>query len=175
MQIVSDQRRSLVYFDETNNHFIKIFKPKFINKLKYFFRLRKYPGDNFFYIAKELQKLGVKTVEIVNFSHYKVVNKNIDGISLNKYLESNSNSNSNNEQILQKYVHLIFTLLKNNIYSGDLSYDNFFVKDNEIIVIDLEDYRKVKFLARTSKEAIRRMYGKIPEEIITSIVKKLND
>lgn len=171
MQIVSDQRRSLVYFDETNNHFIKIFKPKFINKLKYFFRLRKYPGDNFFYIAKELQKLEIKTVEIVNFSHYKVVTKNIDGISLSKYLESNSN----NEQILQKYVHLISTLLKNNIYSGDLSYDNFFVKDNEIIVIDLEDYRKVKFLARTSKEAIRRMYGKIPEEIITSIVKKLND
>lgn len=171
MQIVSDQRRSLVYFDETNNHFIKIFKPKFINKLKYFFRLRKYPGDNFFYIAEELQKLGIKTVEIVNFSHYKVVTKNIAGISLNKYLESNSN----NEQILQKYVHLISTLLKNNIYSGDLSYDNFFVKDNEIIVIDLEDYRKVNFLARTSKEAIRRMYGKIPEEIINLIIKKLND
>lgn len=170
MKIVSNQKRSLVYFDENNSSFIKIFKPKFINKLKYFFRLRKYPGDNFFYISKELQNLGIKTVEIIDFSHYKVITKKIAGISLDIYLQKNSN-----KEIIQKYIYLVTTLLKNNIYSGDLSYDNFFVKDNEIVVIDLEDYRKVKFFKRSPEEALRRLHGKIPEIVIKQIEEKLNN
>lgn len=70
---------------------------------------------------------------------------------------------------------MVTKLLKNNIYSGDLSFDNFFVKNNEIIVIDLEDYRKVKFFKRDRKEAIRRLYGKINEDIIEKIENNLKN
>lgn len=165
MKVISDQRRSLVYFNEKEDTFIKIFKPKLSNKLKYFFRFRKYPGDNFFYISKELKKLGIKTVEIISYSHYKIITKNIHGTPLNIYLEKNKY----NDKIIQDYISIVTTLLKNNIYSGDLSFDNFFVKNDEIIVIDLEDYRKVYFFKRDMKEAIRRMHGKISEEIIKKI------
>lgn len=136
MKIISEQKRSLVYFNEEEDTFIKIFKPKFLNRLKYLFRFRKYPGDNFFYISKELKKLEIKTVEILSYSHYKVITKNIHGTPLNIYLEKNR--------------------------------DN-----NEIIVIDLEDYRKVKFFKRDRKEAIRRLHGKINEEIIEKIENNL--
>lgn len=138
MKIISEQKRSLVYFNEEENTFIKIFKPKFLNRLKYLFRFRKYPGDNFFYISKELKKLEIKTVEILSYSHYKVITKNIHGTPLNIYLEKNR--------------------------------DN-----NEIIVIDLEDYRKVKFFKRDRKEAIRRLYGKINEDIIEKIENNLKN
>lgn len=169
MKIISEQKRSLVYFNEEEDTFIKIFKPKFLNRLKYLFRFRKYPGDNFFYISKELKKLEIKTVEILSYSHYKVITKNIHGVPLNIYLEKNRDNN----EIIQKYIYLVTKLLKNNIYSGDLSFDNFFVKNNEIIVIDLEDYRKVKFFKRDRKEAIRRLHGKINEEIIEKIKNNL--
>lgn len=169
MKIISEQKRSLVYFNEEEDTFIKIFKPKFLNILKYLFRFRKYPGNNFFYISKELKKLEIKTLEILSYSHYKVITKNIHGVPLNIYLEKNRDNN----EIIQKYISLVTKLLKNNIYSGDLSFDNFFVKNDEIIVIDLEDYRKVKFFKRDRKEAIRRLYGKINEDIIEKIENNL--
>ena len=171
MKIISEQKRSLVYFNEEEDTFIKIFKPKFLNRLKYLFRFRKYPGDNFFYISKELKKLEIKTVEILSYSHYKVITKNIHGTPLNIFLEKNRDNN----EIIQKYIYLVTKLLKNNIYSGDLSFDNFFIKNNEIIVIDLEDYRKVNFFKRDRKEAIRRLHGKINEEIIEKIENNLKN
>ena len=70
---------------------------------------------------------------------------------------------------------MVTKLLKNNIYSGDLSFDNFFIKNNEIIVIDLEDYRKVNFFKRDRKEAIRRLHGKINEKIIEKIENNLKN
>ena len=39
MKIISEQKRSLVYFNEKEDTFIKIFKPKFLNRLKYFLDL----------------------------------------------------------------------------------------------------------------------------------------
>ena len=171
MKIISEQKRSLVYFNEEEDTFIKIFKPKFLNRLKYLFRFRKYPGDNFFYISKELKKLEINTVEIISHSHYKIVTKNIHGTPLHIYLEKNRDNN----EIIKKYIFLVTKLLKNDIYSGDLSFDNFFVKNDEIIVIDLEDYRKVKFFKRDKKEAIRRLYGKINNEIIKKIEDNLKN
>ena len=102
MKIISEQKRSLVYFNEKEDTFIKIFKPKFLNRLKYFFRFRKYPGDNFFFISKELKKLEINTVEIISHSHYKIVTKNIHGTPLHIYLEKNRDNN----EIIKKYIFL---------------------------------------------------------------------
>lgn len=166
MKIVSNQKRSIVYFNEKDSTYIKIFKPKFINKLKYFLRLRKYPGDNFKFISVELKKLGISTVTILNYTHYSVITEKIDGISLEKYLTIHKDS-----KILNDYINLVVTLLKNNIYCGDLSYDNFFVMNKQIIALDLEDYRKVKFFKRSSDEALRRLQGKIDDSVLEKIKK----
>lgn len=156
MKVISDQKRSIVYYDEQNSTYIKIFKPKLINKLKYFFHLRKYPGDNFNYISHRLKGLGIPTVEIINFSHYSVTTKKIDGMPLDKYLLLYPNSN-----ILTQYIELVLILLKNDIYCGDLSYDNFFVVSGRLVALDLEDYKIVKFCKKDSQELIRRLKGKV--------------
>ena len=167
MKIISSQRRSLVYYDDKNFTYVKIFKPKFLNKLKYFFHFRKYPGDNFNFISKELNKIGIPTVEILNFSHYSITTKQIDGIPLDKYLIKNPNSN-----ILDKYIDLVLLLLKNNIYCGDLSYDNFFVHSNTIVALDLEDYKIVKFCKKTPQEFLRRLEGKVDPWVFNKIKEK---
>lgn len=167
MEIISNQRRSLVYYDNKNFTYIKIFKPKFLNKLKYFFHFRKYPGDNFNFISKELNKIGIPTVEVLSFSHYSITTKKIDGIPLDKYLIKNPNSN-----ILDKYIDLVLLLLKNNIYCGDLSYDNFFVQSNKIIALDLEDYKIVKFCKKSPQEFLRRLEGKVDSWVFNKIKEK---
>lgn len=169
MKVISNQKRSIVYYDEANDIFIKKFMPKFSAKLKYFFRLRKYPGYNFKYISSELNRLNILTVEVISYSHYSVTTKHLFGTPLDKYLINFPQSN-----ILNDFINIICTLFKNNIYCGDLSYDNFFVVDKKIYAIDLEDYRKVKFLKRDTSEAIRRMKGKVDDWVIDEIKKRLN-
>lgn len=169
MKIISEHKRSIVYFDEISDMFIKKFKPKFINKLKYFLRLRKYPGHNFYFIATELKKLNLNVPEILNFSHYSITMKNIHGTSLKKYLDNNYS-----KKIINDFIDIIVCILNNNIYSGDMGYNNFLVKDNQIYIIDLEDYRKVRFFKRNTNEAIRRMKGKVDDWVIEEIKKNLN-
>lgn len=168
MKIINKQKRSIVYYDESNQEFIKNFNPKFSNKLKFFLRFRKYPGDNFNFISRELNKLGIFTVKVLKYTHYSVTTKKLDGISLDNYLKLYPNSN-----ILNDFIILITKLLNNNLYCGDLSYDNFFVVNNQIYAIDLEDYRKVKFFKRDNKEALRRMKGKVDDWVIEEVKKRL--
>lgn len=169
MKIISNQKRSKVYYNSEDDTYIKYFLPKWNNRLKYFFRLRKYPGDNFYSITQELKKLNLNVPEILTYSHYYITMKNIHGIPLDKYLEQN-----NSKHILNIFINTVVTILKNDIYSGDMAYGNFLVKDDKIYVIDLEDYRKVKFLKRDNKEAIRRMKGKVDDWVLEKIKQRLN-
>ncbi len=169
MKIISEQKRSIVYFNENNKTFIKNFKPKFINKLKYFFKLRKYPGNNFYFISSELQKLNIPTVKVLSYSHYSVTTKKLRGLPLDKYLKE-----KNNSFILNDFILLITTILNHDIYCGDFSYDNFFVVNNKIYAIDLEDYKKERFFNNCKNEAIRRMKGKVDDWVIEEIKKRLN-
>lgn len=168
MKIIHNQKRSKVFFDKDNDIFIKYFFPKWNYRLKYFFHFRKYPGYNFFYIANELKKININVPEITNYTHYSITMKNIHGIPLDEYLKKNYS-----KEILNNFINVVIKIIKNNIYSGDLAYGNFLVKDNKIYVIDLEDYRKVTFFKRSTEEAIRRMKGKVDDWVIEEIKKNL--
>lgn len=170
MKIINKQKRSLVLYDEVNDTFIKYFYPKISSRIKYFFRFRKYPGENYAFISKVLNSLGINTAEILSFDKYSVITKNLNAPTLENYISTHKNSTD----IINLYVNTITILLKNNIYCGDFSYDNFLIKDNKLFAIDLEDYRKVTFFKKDTKEAIRRLSGKADKEIIEQIKKNLN-
>lgn len=169
METIVTHPRSSVFYDKTRDLFIKKFTPKLSNKIKYFFKLRKYPGQNFYYISSFLDSLNIKTPIVVTHSNYYVETKNIKGISLEKFIENNPT----NKKIIDDFTSLVLTLITNNIYCGDLSLDNFMVKDDEIYVLDLEDYRHVKFFKHTKEEFLKRLKGKIPKYIFENIIKKL--
>lgn len=156
-------KRSSVFYNENEDIYLKIFNPKFKARLKYFFRLRKYPGLNFKYIATYLNSLGINTPNIVDASKYSVVTKNLNGTSLEKFL------NKNNKDLEEKFISLIITLFENKIYSGDLAPDNFMVVNNEIYALDLEDYRYEKFYHFNLSKALKRLKGKVPLEIYNSV------
>ena len=151
MKVIVEHRRTKVYFDEKREVYIKEFNPKLSFRLKYFFRLRKYPGFNFKFISRELAKLGIKTPEIIYASKYRVETKKIDGVLLSNYLKNKQN------QVLVKYLDMIVKVLKSDIYFGDFNTRNFIVKNGDIYAIDLEDYRKERFFNRSMSEALMRL------------------
>lgn len=168
MKPINISKRSSVYYDETNDTFVKTFSPNLEARIKYFFKLRKYPGENFSHIGKLLNQINIKTAKIISFTNYSVITKNINGISLYDYYKTNP-------KIIEKYIDLIIKLFKNNIYSGDLSLDNFIVKDNEIYVIDMEDYRHLYFFNFRKKEFLKRLKKTIPENIFYKVLKRLEN
>ncbi|MGL5050378.1 MAG: RIO1 family regulatory kinase/ATPase [Fusobacteriaceae bacterium] len=171
MESIVYHKRSCVFYNRQNHTFVKTFSPKFINRFKFFLRLRRYPGNNFFYISKLLNSLNIKTPEIITYSKYKVITKNLYGESLEKYLE-NSVENSS---IINRYVEIILILLKNNIYSGDLSLDNFFVKNGEIYALDLEDYKHNIYFKNKRVKFLERLKNKIPSNIFNLILEGINN
>lgn len=165
MKIINQQKRSSVFYDEKNDTYIKTFNPKFINRLKFLFRFRNYPGKNFYFISNILKSLNLYSAEVINFSNYSVTTKNLHGINMETYIKKYPNSD-----IISQYITFVKKLIDNNIYCGDLSYDNFIVKDERLYAIDLEDYKKVKFFNKDKKEFFRRLKQKIDEDTFNKII-----
>lgn len=167
MQTIVSGKRSSVFFNPKNNTYLKTFSPKFSSKIKFFLKFRKYPGENFFYISTRLNKLNIKTVEILNFTKYSVTTNRLEGDILFDYL----NKFPENKEIIYRYIELVSKVLNNNLYCGDFNLFNFIVKENELYALDLEDYKP--YIFSNKKEAIRRLYSKVDSWIIDEIIKKL--
>lgn len=168
---ISIQKRSKVFFDESEEVYIKYFYPKFKFKLKYFFKFRKYPGCNFKYISDTLNSLNFKTPKILEYSNYFIKTKKVDGITLDEYIKNNPNDKT----MLKNFINFIVTIYFNNIYSGDLHLKNFLVSNNELYILDLEDYRHTKVLNYRKKEFLRRLKTKIPPNIYNLILEEIKN
>lgn len=164
MKLINRSKYSHVYYNENTDEFLKLFFPTFSKKIKYFLGFRKYPGYNFKFISDELNKLEIQTVKITSCDKYSVTTKNINGVCLEQYINSNLN-----DPIIDTFVKMVAKILNNGIYYGDFAFDNFIVKNENIYAIDLEDYKKEKILFHSSKEAIRRLYNTLPYSIAKRI------
>ena len=153
LEIIVNHRRCKVFFDNEKNVFTKCFYPKLENRLKYFFHLRKYPGENFKFIAEKLKTLGIKVPKITYVENYKVVTEKIEGVLLSEYLKENPND----EKTIKTFLDIIIKILKSGIYFGDFNMGNFIYSKGNIYAIDLEDYKKERFFNRGLNEAVRRL------------------
>ena len=70
-----------IIYNSQDKTYTKIMRPGLNKKIKYFFRLRKYPGQNIKYISEILKKNEIKTFEIIKYSNYEVITKEIQGTS----------------------------------------------------------------------------------------------
>lgn len=173
MKAICIDKYSSVYYDEKKDEYVKFFMPKFSKKVKYYLGFRKFPAYNFKYISDELNKIGIKTAEITKCSKYSISTKNIKGLSLGEYLEINKNNKEKIENITSSLIDTIYKIISNNFFFGDFSYNNFLVKNDEIYAIDLEDYRKNLIFRRTKNFTLSKMEGKLPNEVIEKVKKKL--
>lgn len=145
-----------IYYDEVNKTYTKIINPRLNKKIKYFFKLRKYPGENVKYISELFLQNGIKTFEVVEVNKYKTVTKEVVGKTLAEELE-NTNDSEKIKRLIDKYVDIVTKIINLGVYFGDFNFGNFIVHNKELYVIDLEDYRKDFFSKFRKNSLLKRL------------------
>lgn len=154
------KRKEEIVYNKEKESYTKIVIPKISKRLKYYLGLRRYPGHNVKYMVDLLNNNGINTFEILSYSKYMTETKEIKGKTLFEVLQKEKDLVII-EKLLDKYSEVVAKIIDLGIYFGDFNYFNFILKDEEIYVIDLEDYRK-DFLCRFRKrEMLRRLKEKL--------------
>lgn len=149
-----------IIYDPEKKTYTKIISPGLNKKLKYFFRIRRYPGENVKYMVDLFNKNGIKTFEILEYSKYHTVTKEIEGrLLIDEILAVKDKERI--KKLIDQYVEIVTKIIKLGVYFGDFNYYNFIVKNGELYVIDLEDYRKDFFTRFRKKDMMRRLEQKL--------------
>lgn len=167
--VVDIETRKVEYFPEKGTY-MKTFKPKLQNKFKFWFKTRKYPGENFKYISEELRKIDVKSVQVKSYDKYFVETEEIKGVTMENFLISSSKKET--EEIMGQFVDYVIKIINAGIYFGDFKYSNFMVDSNQnLIAIDLEGYKKDMFNINGPSASFRRLKRHIQEKEILEKIK----
>lgn len=154
------QRKEEVIYNFERKSYTKVVIPKLSKRIKYYLHIRRYPGYNVKYMVKLLNDNGIKTFEILSYSKYITETKEIKGRTLFESLKNEKNLKKV-EELLNQYIEIVARIINLGIYFGDFNYFNFILKDDEMYVIDLEDYRKDFLCKFRKKDMLRRLKDKL--------------
>ncbi len=170
-KVIVSHKRTKVVYDEDKKIYTKYFYPKLNKKIKYFFKFRKYPGDNYNYITNILNTAEIRTAEILSYDKYSVTTREVKGRSL--FEELMDSNKAEGKILIEKYTEIVSKIIRLGIYFGDFNFGNFIVSENEIYVIDLEDYRKDFFSKYRKKSLIKRLKRQLFER--TEILGRMSE
>ena len=170
-KVIVENSRSKVVYNDLEKTYTKYFYSEFGKKIRFFLRLRRYPGKNYKYISDIFEKEGIKVAEIIDFDKYSVSTKEINGKDLSEELINSERERG--KELINKYVEIVSKIINLGIYFGDFNFDNFIVYQNELYAIDLEDYRKDFFSAYRKKSLIKRLKRQLVER--TEITGKMSE
>lgn len=137
--IVNHKYRTVVY-DTENKTYKKYIRPTFREKIQIFFGLKRSHGKNAAFLSEFLRKNGVKTYEVISYTKYSYITKEIEGKTLlDTILES-----KDNKELIEKYIEKYFEVVKKiidlNLYYADFYFNNLIVdKNGEICMIDIDE------------------------------------
>ncbi|WP_373078769.1 hypothetical protein [Fusobacterium varium] len=166
------REKDIVIYDAKEKTYTKIIKPKLKKQLKYFFRLRRYPGENINYIANLFRQNKIKTFDILEYSKNSVVTSEIEGrILMDEILVTKDRDKV--QILIDKFVDIVTRIISLGVYYGDFNFGNFIVSNGELYVIDLEDYRKDFFTRFRKKSIMKRLKRQLLEK--EKILEKMNE
>lgn len=171
MKVIANGKYSQVYYDEEKDMYIKYFTPKLKKKIKYFLKLRKYPGENCKYISNIFNKIGIKTPEIIKYDRYLFCTKGIEGKTLKKLITT-EDKKEKIDIYIEKYIYIVSKVINNKIYYADFNFSNFILFEDELYILDLEDYKKDIFFILKKKKMLRILKEKILKDMGEVLIKK---
>ena len=154
-KIIVDTEKSKVIYDEEKSSYIKYFYPEKNKKIKFLLKLRKYPGENCKYISEIFLKNNIKVAEIIKYTKYSLETKEVKGDNLTDELIKADDFRK--KILIEKYVELVTKIINLGIYFGDFHFGNFILCNEELYVIDLEDYRKDVLSKYRKKSLLKRL------------------
>ena len=135
--IVNRETRTVIY-DTEKRVYKKYIRPKICKRIKCFLRLRRYPGENYKYISDILEKAGIRVVEVLSWSKYSVITKEVFGKSLLEELVTSDKEKG--KELIEKYIDIVKKIVNLNVYYGDFYFNNLMIdKNKEIYVIDIDE------------------------------------
>lgn len=137
--IVNKKTRTVIY-DTEKKIYKKYIRPKFKEKLKIFFGLKRSHGKNAAFLSEFLRKNGVKTYKVISYTKYSYITKEIEGKTLlESILEVRKDKKLVGEYI-EKYIDIVKKIVNLNVYYGDFYFNNLMIdKNKEIYVIDIDE------------------------------------
>lgn len=137
--IVNKKTRTVIY-DTEKKIYKKYIRPKFKEKLKIFFGLKRSHGKNAVFLSEFLRKNGVKAYEVISYTKYSYITKEIEGKTLlESILEVRKDKKLVGEYI-EKYIDIVKKIVNLNVYYGDFYFNNLMIdKNKEIYVIDIDE------------------------------------
>lgn len=150
-KVIVEKVDRVVIYDSEKKEYEKYLYPKFSQRIKILLGLKKAPGKNVYFLSKIFKKANINTYEVVSYTKYSYVTKEIEGMTLLEAVIENKE----NKELIFKYLDEYFRIIKKikelGIYFGDFYFNNFMVdKNNELYIIDIDDMERT-FYSRAFK------------------------
>ena len=137
--IVNKKTRTVIY-DTEKKIYKKYILPKFKEKLKIFFGLKRSHGKNAAFLSEFLRKNGVKTYKVISYTKYSYITKEIEGKTLLESILEVKKDKKLVEKYIEKYIDIVKKIVNLNVYYGDFYFNNLMIdKNKEIYIIDIDE------------------------------------
>lgn len=137
--IVNKKTRTVIY-DTEKKIYKKYIRPKFKEKLKIFFGLKRSHGKNAAFLSEFLRKNGVKAYEVISYTKYSYITKEIEGKTLLESILEAKKDKKLLEEYIEKYIDIVKKIVNLNVYYGDFYFNNLMIdKNKEIYIIDIDE------------------------------------
>lgn len=165
-KIIVDNRYRTVIYDSEEEVYKKTVRPKTKERLKMFLGMKRPQGKNADYISKLLKKNGIKTYEVLSYTKYSYITKEVKGKTLiEKILEIKEDKNKVNVY-LTKYMEAIQKIIELDLCYTDFTFNNVMIDEkDEICLIDIDEMQDTWYCKIfKSKEIVPRLKKNLGRE-----------
>ena len=139
-KVIVNKKTRIVIYDTEKKVYKKYTRPKFSERLKIFFGLKRSHGKNAAFLSEFLRKNGVKTYEVISYTKYNYITKEIEGKTLLESILEVKKDKKLVEEYIEKYIDIVKKIVNLNVYYGDFYFNNLMIdKNKEIYIIDIDE------------------------------------
>lgn len=139
-KIIVDKKDRTVIYDSEKRTYEKYIRPKFREKLQIIFGIKRSHGKNADFLSKFLKDNGVKTYEVISYTKYSYITKEIEGKTLLDSILENKDNTELIKEYLNKYIEILKKIINLNLYYRDFAFNNLIIdKNNEVYIIDIDE------------------------------------
>lgn len=139
-EIIVDNKYRTVIYDTDKKIYKKYVRPKIRERIEIFFGMKKAHGKNAYKLSEFLRKNGIKAYEVLSYTKYSYVTKEVNGKTLLEKVAELKNDKKLIEKYINKYMETVKKIIDLNLYYCDFYFNNLMVdEEDNICIIDIDE------------------------------------